>query len=118
MDRQVLNMGGAMFGADFNATQLNSSNVVELAQGANSTTVNGQVAVNRFSLTLKGQTTPTLDVAAAYNVTIDRASKQALLNLVTISAERDKAPLLRGALIKPMRLDWSAGANTVDDSTF
>jgi len=118
LDRQVLNIGGAMFGADFNATQINSSNVVELAQGANSTTVNGQVAVNRFSLTLKGQSTPTIDLAATYNVTIDRAAKQALLNIVTISAERDKAPLLRGALIKPMRLDWSGGANAVEESAF
>ena len=118
IDRELLNIAGTMFGGDFNGTTINSSNVVELAQGAKAITVNGQVAVNQFKLTLKGQSTPTLDLATTYSVAVDQVSKRASLGTFTVSAAQNQAPLFRGTLAKPMFIDWSGAANAVEESSF
>ena len=73
IDRRLLNMAGAMFGADFNSTTLNSTNQIDLAQGAKQITVKGALAVGQFSFTRTGQTTPVLDLNAVYELTANRA---------------------------------------------
>ena len=118
IDRQVLNIGGAVFGGDFNATTLTSSNVVVLAQGGKFVTLKGQCAVNKFSLTVKGRSTPTLDIITAYDLTIDQPAKLAQLNDLKIDAVQDQTTVLHGALTRPMTLDWGGGANPPEDSAF
>ena len=118
IDRQVLNIGGAFFGGDFNATTLTSSNVVVLAQGGKSVTLNGQCAVNKFSLSVKGHSTPTLDLNTTYDLTIDQPSKRVELRVLKIDAVQDQTTVLHGALTMPMTLDWGDGANPPEDSAF
>jgi len=118
IDRQVLNIAGATFGSDFNATKLTSTNVVELAQGGKAIALIGQSAVNKFSLTVTGRSTPTLDLNTTYNVTVDQPSKRALLSDLTIHATQDQTPLLHAALTRPMSLDWSGAANPSEESAF
>ena len=117
IDRRALNLAGALFGADFNATRVSSTNVVELAEGAR-IAVNGQVAVNQFSLTRKGLTTPALDMTTTYQVTVEPASRRAWLQAFAVKVAQGQSELLGAALAKPMRLDWGAGANAVEESSF
>ena len=117
IDRQALNLAGALFGGDFNATRVNSTNVVELAEGAK-IAVNGQVAVNQFSLTRTGLTTPVLDMAATYQVTVEPASRRAGLQAFAVKVTQNQSDLFRAGLAKPMRLDWGAGTNAVEESAF
>ena len=118
IDRQVLNLVGPALGGDFATTTLNSSNVVVLAEGAKTITLQGQVAVNQFALLLQGQSTPKLDFGAVYHVTVDQAAKRADLQALTIHATQNQAPLLRGVLAKPMRIDWSGAGEAVEESSF
>lgn len=116
IDRQVLNLAGAMFGGDFNSTTLNSSNQIEIAQAGQQITVNGSVAVRQFSLTRQGQTTPVMDLGTAYNVTVDQKAKNAQLQSFLLTATQNAKEILRGTLAKPMKVDWGNTANAVDES--
>jgi uncharacterized protein involved in outer membrane biogenesis len=118
IDRQSLNLAGAIFGGDFRSTTVTSSNVIEMAQGGKSISVTGRFAVHSFSLVFKDQSTPTLDLATTYDITVDEGSKQALVQTLTIDAVQTQAPLLHGTLAKPMRLDWSGAAQAVEESRF
>ncbi len=118
IDRQALNLAGAAFGGDFNATTLSSSNLVELAEGAKLIRVNGQIALNKLSLTRQNVTTPTLDFRTGYSLAVDQAQKSALLQALTLTARQNQAEILRGSLAKPMAIDWSGAGNPVDESAF
>ena len=118
IDRQLLNIPGATFGGDFNATTLTSTNFVELAQGAKAIALSGRSAVNKCSLTVEGRSTPTMDLNTTYNVTLDLPSRRALLNDLTIHATLGQNPLLHGALTKPMSLDWSGATSSPEESAF
>ncbi|MBI3850939.1 MAG: AsmA family protein [Verrucomicrobia bacterium] len=118
IDRQVLNLAGTAMGMDFNSTVLNSSNQIELSKNGQLIAVNGQLTGSSFSVTQKKQTTPAVDLLIAYNLTVDQASKTALVQSFTLDGKQQQRPLLQGALSKPMKLDWGNTNNTVDESAF
>ena len=118
IDRQVLNLAGAATGMDFNSTVLNSTNQIELSKNGQLIAVNGQLTGTSFSVTQNKQTTPPVDLLIAYNLTVDQASKTALVESFTLDGKQNQQPLLRGALSKPMKLDWGNTSNAVDESAF
>jgi hypothetical protein len=118
IDRQLLNLAGAASGIDFNQTTFNSTNTLELAQRGRVIQLNGESVVANFSATLKGQTTPTLDLRNIYAVTYDRSNQTALIQNLALTGMQNGAEFLRGTLAKPMLVNLGKGANAGEESTF
>jgi uncharacterized protein involved in outer membrane biogenesis len=117
LDRRVLNLFGAPGGIDFGGTIINSTNQIELTKSGLGITAAGQFAVAGLQMTRAGQTTPTLDASAVYDITVDCAAQTALLNALTFSATQNKNPLAHVELSSPMSLCWGAATATAGDAT-
>ena len=105
-------------GIDFNSTVFNSSNQIELSRNGQFIAVKGQLTGSSFSVTQKKQTTPPVDLLVDYDLTIDQSNQTALVQSFTLDGKQQQQPLLRGALSKPMKLDWGKASNAVDESAF
>ena len=116
IDKQVLNLASASSGLDFGTTTLNSTNEIQIGNGAKLITASGQVNLNKMQMTRAGQTTPTLDLQSTYGVTVDQAAKSALLKTFTLAATQQAKPLLRGELSSPMAIGLGAASNAVGDA--
>ena len=71
----IANPAGGTNGLEFAATEINSTNEIQLAKSGATITATGRFNANKLQLTRAGQTTPTLDLSAAYAVTVDRAAQ-------------------------------------------
>jgi uncharacterized protein involved in outer membrane biogenesis len=89
VDRQLLDLLGAPWGARFNATTLASTNQIEFAGETGLITANGRFVASKFSVTQMAQTSPELDFSVDYDLTLN----QAVLELQT--AQLDLAPTQR-----------------------
>jgi uncharacterized protein involved in outer membrane biogenesis len=118
IDRRVLNLLGAPLGMDFGATTLNSTTEVTLTQGGSVIAANTRFNAARFSVTQKGQTTPSLDLQLACNVLVNTATESAQVQAFTFDGTQNQKPLLRGSLAKPMTLAWGKNAAATGDSAF
>jgi hypothetical protein len=118
VDRQVLGIVGGPLGMDFNQTAISSTNTVELAQKGKIVTVNGALLVGNFSVTQRGQTTPTLNVLSSYAVTYDELKQTALVQSFVLNGTQNNAEFLRGTLAKPMLLELGNASGAVDESAF
>lgn len=116
VDKQALNLAGAKAGLNFNDTLIGSTNVVELAQGGKLVTVNGRTLAAKFSVTQQGLATPVLDFTAAYDLTVDQAKSNALIRVFDVIGAQAGRELLRGALSRPMLVNWSGSADAVEES--
>ncbi|MCL4178948.1 MAG: AsmA family protein, partial [Verrucomicrobia bacterium] len=73
VDRQLLNLVGAPWGAQFNDTKLASTNQFELSQGGGSIAASGRFIASDFSVTQTGQTTPEFDFATEFDLTLNQS---------------------------------------------
>jgi uncharacterized protein involved in outer membrane biogenesis len=117
IDKQVLNLLAAASGVDFGTTTLNSTNEIQLAKGGSQITAVGQFSIGKLQLTRAKETTPTLDLVARYNVSVDSAAKTASLRELTLNGTEKGNQLLQGELTSPMTFAWGATSTQVSDST-
>jgi uncharacterized protein involved in outer membrane biogenesis len=118
IDRRLLNLAGAGSGLDFGGTQIDSTNEIELAKGGAVITATGRFTAGSVALTRAGQTTPTLDVSADYDVTVDRPAGSATLRSLNLAGTQNGAPLLNAQLTSPMTLAWGGGPGGMGDAAF
>ncbi len=116
IDRQLLNLAGAAAGVDFGTTTLNSTNEIQLAKSGALITTTGRIEADKIQATRAGQTTPTLDFGADYDITVDVAAHSAMLRGLNLAGTQNGRPLLSAHLSHPMNLAWGTGANAVGDS--
>ncbi len=116
IDRRLLNLFGAKNGLDFGGTQIGCTNEIVLANAGADITATGRFKANKVQLTRAGQTTPTLDFSAAYDVSVDRAANSATLRSLNFTGTQNGAPLLRAELASPMRVGLGGGANSLGDA--
>jgi uncharacterized protein involved in outer membrane biogenesis len=118
VDRQLLNLAGAKSGVKFGTTTVNSTNHIELAKGGTVITLAGQVAVDKFQMQKGNDVTPTLDFGSDYDVVLNLAQSNAVLQRLNFHGNQRGKELLRGELTSPMRISWGSAAGEVGDSTF
>jgi len=107
IDKNLLNLAGAGGGLDFGPTTISSTNEIQLAKSGTSITAIGQFNLNKLQVTRAGQTTPTLDLHADYNVSVDRLASNAVLRAFNLSGTQKSNPVLRGELTSPMTIAWA-----------
>ncbi|PYI85016.1 MAG: hypothetical protein DME26_12050, partial [Verrucomicrobia bacterium] len=117
IDKQVLNLAGAKSGIDFGSTTLNSTNDVQFSKSGKAITASGQLNLAKLQVTQKNQTTPSLDLLASYDITVDSDAKNALLRSLILNGTQKGNPLLHAELTSPMNLAWGNVTNAVGDST-
>ena len=116
IDKNVLNLAGAKSGMDFGGTTISSTNEIQLSKAGSVMTAVGEFDAAKFQLTRTNETTPPLDLRMAYNLTLNREEKTALLRGLTLNGNQNGAPLLRADLSSPMNLAWGKVSNAVGDS--
>ncbi len=118
IDRHVLNLAGASMGFDFNSTVINSTNTLVIAKKGDSISVSGQVNANRLSLTKKAtkQTTPTLNFAVGYQVSVDQPAKSALIEKLDLNGTQNDKNFLRASISKPMPISWGGSAGAPEEA--
>ena len=116
IDRRLLNLAGEKSGMDFGTTTIDFTNEIEIAKSGGTITAAGRFDVNKLQLTRTGQTTPTLDFSAAYDMALDRASQSATLRSLIFTGTQNGAPLLNAQLAGPMSLAWGGGTNSLGDA--
>lgn len=117
IDKQVLNLAGAATGIDFGTTTLNSTNEILLAKAGSQVTAVGQVTIGKLQLTRAKETTPTMDLVARYNVSIDNSAKMAQLRELTLNGTEKGNQVLQAELTSPMSFAFGSNSTTVGDST-
>jgi uncharacterized protein involved in outer membrane biogenesis len=116
IDQRLLNLAGAAVGIDFGTTTISSSNEIELTKSGSVISATGRFDAGHVQLTRAGQTTPTLDFSANYDITVDRTAQTALLRGLNLAGTQNGNPLLSAHLSRPMNLAWGNGANGAGDS--
>jgi uncharacterized protein involved in outer membrane biogenesis len=116
IDKNLLNIAGGGSGVDFGPTTISSTNTIQLANAGNSITASGQFNLHQFQLTRTNQTTPPLELAASYDVSVDRAASSALVRALTMNGTLKGNQLLHGELSSPMTIAWGNVNNAVGDS--
>ena len=116
LDRRVLNLAAQGQGMDFGATTFSSTNQIDMSAGGKLIAVSGQFLGAAVSVARQGLATPTLDLVAAYDLTVDQAQQSAWLRSFRVDVTHDRKPLIKGALSKPMKIDWRAGSSAVEES--
>jgi hypothetical protein len=116
IDQRLLNLAGAAGGIDFGTTTISSTNEIELTKSGSVISVTGRFDAGHVQLTRAGQTTPTLDFSANYDVTVDGPAQTALLRRLNLAGTQNGNPLLSAHLSRPMNLVWGNGANGMGDS--
>jgi len=116
LDRQVLNLAGAISGMDFGTTTINSTSDIELARAGKQISVVGQLKVDRFQVKKENQTSPTLDLLCDYSVAVDQSAESALIKVLNLVGTQGGRPLLQTELTSPMTIGWGKAASSVGDA--
>ncbi len=117
IDKQLLNLASAASGIDFGTTTLNSTNEIQLANAGTAITAVGQVTIGKLQVTRAKETTPTMDLVARYNVSVDNSAKTAQLKELTLSGTEKGNQVLQAELTSPMNLAFGANSTAMGDST-
>ena len=118
VDRQVLDAVGAAAGLEFGATKVGFASDLEIAQGGNSIHASGAFTSSPFSVVQKGQTLPSLDLNANFDLQADLAGSSAKLGVLNLQALQTGRPLVSGSLSAPMTLAWGGAAANAADAAF
>jgi uncharacterized protein involved in outer membrane biogenesis len=116
IDRRLLNLAGGAGGIDFGTTTISSSSEIELTKSGSVISATGRFDAGHVQLTRAGQTTPTLDFSASYDVMVNGPAQTALVRGLNLAGTQNGNPLLTARLSQPMNLVWGNGANGAGDS--
>jgi len=116
IDRNVLNLAGAASGIDFGTTLISSQSDIDIAKTGQSLGIVGQVTVAKLSLTRAGVTTPPVDLALSYGLSVDQAGQAALVKALKLGGTQNQRPILDVSLSSPMAVSWGKTSEAVGDA--
>ena len=117
IDRQLLNLAGAVAGLEFGSTLVNSTNLVEITKGGAMVAVSGRLGIRAMQVTRAGQTTPTLELATDYGLTVDTDKSSATLRTLNLDGQQNGRALLKSELSAPMTFAWGNTSSAVGDAS-
>lgn len=116
IDRNVLNLAAAGTGLQFGPTVINSTNEVVIAKAGASIGASGRFNLSGLQMTLSGQTTPSMDFSAEYDVAVDAEAGNALLRALNLRGVQEQQVFLDGSLSSPMAFAWGKAGGTAGDA--
>lgn len=118
IDRQVLNLVGAPMGLDFAGTTLAATNLVDIAQKGGVIAAKGQISGRNVSLKRDALTTPAMELDVDYQVTLNLAGKNAVVQKLSLQARQARQEVLRAGLDRPMTVAWGDNVPGFKESSF
>lgn len=118
IDRKALNLFGATKGIDFGPTTIQSTNEVQLADGGKSISLSGQFLLNQLQVTQTNQTSPSLDLRTAYQITVNQAAGNVIIKTLDMSGTQNQVPFLKGGLNSPMTIPLGDTKQAMGDWQF
>lgn len=118
VDSKAFNMAGAAMGIDFGSSSLESTNQLEIARTGQVVTIHGTADLSRFQAIITNNATPTLDLSAAYDLTVDMEGSLATIRTFNIHGRQQDREILKGQLTAPMVVSWGATSNAAPDSAW
>ena len=113
VDRRVLNLVGAGRDLDFRGTVLSSTNRIRFTPGGGKFGITGRTMADQFSLAREGMTTPVVEAAADYSLSLDWPTQRIEIAKLKLTGVQNDQPILTGQLLQPMQLAW--GEDPLDE---
>lgn len=117
IDKQALNLAGAVSGMDFGTTTFNCTNDIELSNGGKMISLAGRFDLAKLQVKQKEQTSPTLDLHGDYAVKVDQAASSAVLQTLNLTGTQDARALLMVGLSSPMTIGLGGSSSAVGDAS-
>ncbi len=107
IDKNVLNLVGALAGLDFETTTLSSESRITVTPNAERLVVKGGVKVVQLALTQitpegRGPTTPAMDIGLDYDLAVNLIGQTATLSSLALNGSTSKGAFLSGDLAAPV----------------
>lgn len=107
IDKNVLNLVGALAGLDFETTTLTSESRITVTPNAELLVVQGGVKVGQLALTQitpegRGPTTPAMDIGLDYDLAVNLTGQTATLSGLALNGSTSKGAFLSGDLAAPV----------------
>ena len=123
IDKNVLNIVGALAGLDFETTTLSSQSRVTLSPNAQMAVIKGGVKIDQFALTQitkdgRGPTTPAMDLGLDYDLSVDLTTQTAALTSLAVKGSNAKGPFLSGDLAAPVTASFGDTPKVTGDAAY
>lgn len=118
LNRQFLNLAGAIVGLDFGDTVIDGTLSCVLTKGASQVAVSAVTTAKDFSLAMGGMALPEMDTELKMVALYDAEQESVLIREWNVKASNDGKTWLDGSIDKPVTLSWGLNRQNFQDSTF
>lgn len=106
LDRRVLVLLGGALGYDVGETSASAKGKINVLEGGHLIASNGELLINKLSLSTPTGRTPVTDFRAQYKIDAHLNDNAALLEILQLSATDAQGEWLSGTLDRPMNVAW------------
>jgi len=118
LNRQFLNLAGAVAGIDFKETVMNGSLTMTLTNGGNLLALAVTTACTNLSIGTGEGVTPPLNLELDTTLNYDADGEKLTVQQFGLSVANDATPTITGALLKPVTFAWSGQPESFQESEF
>jgi len=118
LNRQFLNLAGAVAGIDFKETVMNGSLTMTLTNGGNLLALAVTTACTNLSIGTGEGVTPPLNLELDTTLNYDADGEKLTVQQFGLSVANDATPTITGALLKPVTFAWNGQPESFQESEF
>lgn len=118
LNRQFLNLAGAIAGIDFKETVLDGSLTMTLTNGGNLLALDAKVSGANVSLSVGDQVTPPLNLEVDTVLNYDGDGEKVVIQQFGLSVADGLVPSITGKLAQPITFDWSGRSDSFQEPEF
>ena len=118
LNRQFLNLAGAVAGIDFKETVMDGSLTMTLTSGGNLLALAVKTTCSNVSIGTGEGVTPPLDLKFDTTLNYDADGEKLTVQQFGLTIEDDSTTSITGALLKPVTLAWNGQPESFQESEF
>jgi len=118
LNRQFLNLAGAIVGLDFGETIVDGTLSCVLTKGASQVAISSVTTAKDFSVAMDGIALPAMDMGLKVVARYDAEQESLLIREWNVNASNDAKTWLEGSIDKPVTLSWGLNRQNFQDSKF
>jgi len=114
----ALGIAGAMMGLDLGATRVEAEGRVDVLRRGGELSWQGRFSADPLSVRHGERVTPDLGMLAEIRLRADLENRSALLEKADLKVQQSGAPVVTGALDRPMNITWGTNARGTRESSY
>lgn len=118
LNRQFLNLAGAMAGLNFADTLINGTLTCSLTKGGSHIAISSVTTAKDFSVEMQGMALPKMDTELKIVAHYDADQESLLIREWSLNASNNNRAWLEGSIDKPVTLSWGLNRQNFQDSKF